>query len=877
MSGLYITPTEALLQVAKQHPSKAAVKCGEEQWSYAALWARVRQIADKLPDLGDTGNPIGLHMGLEIDYVAAAHAIWLFGCTVVFLSSKWTPEVLQAVLERANVHLILFGSSEPPAVSGVRTVSTFSLVESQHPPSHVAPPSPSEAVEVVPLISSITPTSGSTGVPKSIVYPMRRSLEVLSEESSTLLQPMDGQWLRGGTTFLRPLFEIRRFMFNQTTLYLDPSSSVADQCTALCEELESTGNSQLLRVHFTPSVFRAFADFAQMRSGGSQLPSGFNRVYWMVIGGESLSIRDLELARVVFPSATIACNYACSEVGFAGISQMFVRPTDPMPSVISFGATQGCKDLVLLDESLSAIPKTQDGATGIVAFITRQSATHYLANDEASHHMFRPWNGDDMLLYTDDIGCMQADGTIAIRGRSSRNVKVNGLFVDLDYVERALAPAFADKSLNVSSFKLVKSCATEKIVLFASTESTDALFILKHARDCLRVSLNDDLAMVISSVRCITEMPFNASYKIDLAKLQKMADSTESLAPGFSAELPTVTSPASEADTVAEKIAAEIAKLSKSSEPIPTDMPLLYSGLNSITMVRLYMWLQSEYEYEEEMTHLFDEEVTAQVLANEVLGEVIVDEESHADVLAESISAEITKLSKSSEAVPKDMPLLYSGLNSITMIRLHMWLQAEYDYEEEMSHLFDEEVTAEAIAREILGHNDEEAAEDEESSRDTVVEDSAFEVHVLEKDPELITEDSIVVEAVPELSVQVSNEPAHDDIPHIYVVGPEDDETSDSSDEDADSQVLIVNDSDSDYEFEKEEIDNEPEIIMCYNKPKSPLPNMRSPMRCAFDIPESAAPENSPFSFLFSSWITPLKAWETRRPLLDSVLSMLAV
>lgn len=113
-------------------------------------------------------------------------------------------------------------------------------------------------------------------------------------------------------TFLRPLFEIRRFMFNQTTLYLDPSTSVADQCAALCEELESKQNSQLLRVHFTPSVFRAFADFAQMRAGGSELSRGFNRVYWMVIGGESLSTRDLELARAIFPNATVACNYAVS-------------------------------------------------------------------------------------------------------------------------------------------------------------------------------------------------------------------------------------------------------------------------------------------------------------------------------------------------------------------------------------------------------------------------------------------------------------------------------------------------------------------------------------------------------------------------------------
>lgn len=138
-------------------------------------------------------------LSLEIDYIAAAHAIWLSGRTVVFLSSKWTPDVLRIVLERANVRLVLFGSLEPPAMSGVRAVSTFSLAESRQPPSDLVPPPPSELVEVVPLIFSVTPTSGSTGVPKSIVYPMCRSLEMLSEESSTLLQPMDGQWLRGGT------------------------------------------------------------------------------------------------------------------------------------------------------------------------------------------------------------------------------------------------------------------------------------------------------------------------------------------------------------------------------------------------------------------------------------------------------------------------------------------------------------------------------------------------------------------------------------------------------------------------------------------------------------------------------------------------------
>ena len=299
---------------------------------------------------------------------------------------------------------------------------------------------------------------------------------------------------------------------------------------------------------------------------------------------------------------------------------MLIRPTDPIPSTISFGPTQGCTDLVLLDESLSVIPQSEEGATGIVGFITSHSATGYLDNEEASQDMFRPWAGNDMLLYTNDIGCMQADGTISIRGRSSRNVKINGLFVDLDYVERALAPAFVDKALNIAGFKLVKSNATQGIVLFIGTQAADAMFVLKHARDYLRVSHSNDLALVISSVRCIPEMPFNTSYKIDLVELQKMADSTETLSPGHFADAP-VTVPLSKVDALAEKIAAEVMKLCRSPDAIPTDLPLIYTGLTSITMVRLHFWLQSEYEYTEQMEHLFEEDATAEAVALEILGD----------------------------------------------------------------------------------------------------------------------------------------------------------------------------------------------------------------------------------------------------------------
>jgi acyl-coenzyme A synthetase/AMP-(fatty) acid ligase/aryl carrier-like protein len=605
---------------------------------------------------------------------------------------------MNAILERTQVKLVLYGNTKPGPMS-VQTVCTAELIDAK-PPTVCPPPASHETVQKVPVICSITPTSGSTGVPKSIVYPMKRALSTLDEESSTLLKPRDGQWLRGGTTFLRPLFEIRRFMFNQTTLYLDEAISVTDQCASLCAELENKANAQLLRTHFTPSVFRAFVDYVKMKFGSEH---SFDRLYWMVIGGESLSVEDLKLAKEVFPKATLACNYACSEVGFAGVCQMFVRPGESVPEFVNFDATQGCQDLVILDDNMNIVPKTA-GASGIIGVITDSSATHYMGNAEASRHMFRPWGGNNILLYTDDIGKVTADGRIVINGRRSRNVKVNGLFIDMDELERTMNNAFGG---SVAAYKLVQS--GQRIILFWTGESTE-IEVFKTAREALKKKLGDNIAMAVSSTRYIEEMPYNASYKIDIAQLQKIADS-EVAAP---AEVVEATTPApietsvSRVDEVAAGVAQEVARLAKAASA-PTDVPLMLAGLNSITVVQLYFWLQEKFDYEEDMSRLFEEDVTATVVAREIVGEELVAAVQQMEIptsssvnrrveIAMDIAHEVARLAKTTSPVPTDVPLMLAGLNSITVVQLHFWLQSSFDYDEDMSKLFEEDCTAESLA-----------------------------------------------------------------------------------------------------------------------------------------------------------------------------------
>ena len=506
-------------------------------------------------------------------------------------------------------------------------------------------------------------------------------------------------------TFLRPLFEIRRFMFNQTTLYLDEAISVTDQCASLCAELGNTANAQLLRTHFTPSVFRAFVDYVKMKFGPNH---SFNRLYWMVIGGESLSVEDLKLAKKIFPRATLACNYACSEVGFAGICQMFVRPEDPVPEFVNFDATQGCEDLVILDDKMNIVPKAA-GASGIIGIITDSCANQYMGNPEASRHMFRPWGGDNILLYTDDIGKVTPDGRIVINGRRSRNVKVNGIFIDMDELERAMNNAFTG---TVVAYKLVQS--KQRIVLFWTGESTD-IDVLRTARDALKKKLGENIAMTISSTRYIEEMPYNASYKIDIAQLQKVADSDVD-PPAEVVEEPApvpVETSVSRADEVATEIAQEVARLSKAASAPPPDVPLMLAGLNSITVVQLYFWLQEKFDYEEDMGRLFEEDVTAAIVARDIVGEEPAAAVQEMEIptkssvnrrieVAMDIAHEIARFAKTTSPVPIDVPLMLAGLNSITVIQLHFWLQSSFEYDEEMSKLFEEDCTAESLAALIV-------------------------------------------------------------------------------------------------------------------------------------------------------------------------------
>lgn len=71
---------------------------------------------------------------------------------------------------------------------------------------------------------------------------------------------------------------------------------------------------------------------------------------------------------------------------------------------------------------------------------------------------------------------------------------------------------------------------------------------------------------------------------------------------------------------IAMEVAEEVARICDSPGPLPTDVPLVFSGINARTVEEFKTWLMVRYNYHGHAHGLMDEAITPEVLALDILG-----------------------------------------------------------------------------------------------------------------------------------------------------------------------------------------------------------------------------------------------------------------
>jgi amino acid adenylation domain-containing protein len=543
---------EMVFARAQNAPTATAVTDGDRAIDYRMLLGAATRIARVLRDEFGAGpeTVFAIDMHRSAEMVAAILGILMSGAAFVPLDPAWPHRRRTGVVADAGARAVLVGpgAGEPTGLA-THTVD----LDRTDPPADLGGRDPESLAYVI-------FTSGSTGAPK-------------------------GAMIRHGAIASRMRWQIERvlrFGAGDASLFKAPLSfdiSINEVLLPLCaggtvvvardgEEREPERLLQLISRHgvtFTylvASMLDALLD-SDTTTTAPRL-SGLRHVW---CGGELLTPELFGRFRRQLPDATMYHGYGPAEATI-GVSHVVYRG-DHVRSTTSIGRPNpGCR-LYVLDRALRPVPTGMGGelyvagdllgrgyvgAAGLTASRFVASPFHDPADPASTPRLYRTgdrarWNGDELEFL----------------GRADNQVKIGGMRVELEEIERTIAAAPGVRACVV----VVRGARVHAYVVPGADAS--ATEVEAAARE--RAADTLPRHMVPAWVTALDALPTTANGKVDRAALPEPAQTPADAGTLTDAQRP-----------VAEEIAAV---LGIDAAEIGPDTGFFALGGDSLAAVRL--------------------------------------------------------------------------------------------------------------------------------------------------------------------------------------------------------------------------------------------------------------------------------------------------
>lgn len=423
---------QAFAAQAARFPSKIAVTCGSESWTYAELNSRAERLARQLRNAGvDTGSRVGVCVGRTLALPWAVLGILKAGGAYVPLDPSYPTARLHMVIEDAQLTLVVC----EPGLEDLLSAAPVRVLTMDHGDSE---PAGSGEEEPLPDVSSsvrgddvayVIFTSGSTGRPKGVQIRHRGVLRLFENTRGAIGYGADDTWtVFHSFAFDLSVWEIWGPLLHGGRLVLVPPAVAASPeafCELLCRE-------QVTVLNQTPAALAQLAQYLQAAPDALR-KLALRRV---ICGGEALP-RDLA-ARVSGWGIPLWNLYGPTECTvWATMHRVDALPLDQ--SVVAIGRPIPGTEVYLLDAQGLPVPvglpgELHLGGTGL--------ALGYLHRDDLTAerfipHPFRPEAGE-RVYRTGDLGRFLPDGELEFLGRLDHQVKVRGFRIECGDIEAAL-------------------------------------------------------------------------------------------------------------------------------------------------------------------------------------------------------------------------------------------------------------------------------------------------------------------------------------------------------------------------------------------------------------------------------------------------------
>jgi amino acid adenylation domain-containing protein len=475
---------------AAKTPQKTAVASRAEQIGYAELERRCKAMADGLRAHGvRPGSLVGLAVSRTERLPLAILAILEAGAAYVPLDTSLPAERVAFVLEDSGAEVVLADDVAAEELAGIGD-RVLSLVQLEANGCDERQPAPHNE----PDLAYVMYTSGSTGRPKGVAVGHRQVVNMLTGFLDPLCMTSDDVLAAITTTsFDISVLELLLPLIAGATVYVVAEDATGDG-KALATELDISGATIM---QGTPASWRQLLDAGW--AGGPEFRA--------VCGGEPL---PLDLARALRSSCGTLWNaYGPTETTvWSTLAEIREHP-----ETISIGSPIQNTRVYVVDSSDALVP---DGVTGEILIAGDGVANGYFGNAELTAQQFcdDPFEADQKLYRTGDLGRWRPDGELEHLGRADSQLKLHGFRIEAGDVESNLTTAAGVQQVAVT--KRDGPGGDMRLVAFVVIDpnsSFSAAALRQHLRD--RVPRY----MIPQHFVRIDKLPLTPNRKVDYARL----------------------------------------------------------------------------------------------------------------------------------------------------------------------------------------------------------------------------------------------------------------------------------------------------------------------------------------------------------------------
>lgn len=479
---------ERIIEYGAQYPDKLAIAdSGDDNGlTYGEFVKKIRQCGKSLLDKGIAKGDRVMICGLcRKEYVIGYFAIHLIGAIAVPYEKHIEQEKFSYIIKHVNAKLVLTDVE-------VKEVDSLNLFDACTNEAWYQ----GDAAATEDAIADILFTTGTTGLPKGVVMTHKNiyygaenvacGVEMQPEDVDMVVAPMNHAYAMGC---------LRAVMITGAAIVLHESCTLLKDMLHKLKQYNCTGFSSV------PATIKMLYEYTR-----GSIEKVLGGVRYIELGSSSLDVHMKKELLEKLPNTSFYLNYGSTEAP-RNIYMDLKKTPDKAESI---GKAAVHATIYIMDEAGNELEPGKEHVGRLV-----------IEGDMVMPCYWNDKEGSDVVLdgnrfWTNDIGCMDADGFVYLMGRKNDLLNIGGELMSPLEIE-AVANQYNHVEMSACiSVKDAESVLGEKIVLFVQMSDQDK-FHEEEMMDYLKQHL--EAKKMPHKIAWIKKLPTNYVGKLDRKKL----------------------------------------------------------------------------------------------------------------------------------------------------------------------------------------------------------------------------------------------------------------------------------------------------------------------------------------------------------------------